>query len=512
MKEKIENYVPIVILFILVFSILFSASYTNLNGLGNITTIAIDKTSLNFEKEILTENNLHYLSYEDMKNTFGDNVEFDDANKRVIFTTSNGIGVYEKDSFISYENMEAKESNICNLIFRDGTYYFSINKICEELSYILKENTNTRELNIVANEMKAAVLNSKRAYAYQDLDNKKRRYLIDNSSEIQIVTNFDYYDKDSKWCMIVCNNEFVGYIPKINISFEEGIETQNSKEQDFKEFSYSNKIMDSAKGVLYNGIKLVDNSGNISVENISKNIDNSQDNYVILTNGYGVSNYDNSITSHILQNSIARLALVKNAIDKIVDTENTFCGIAIDFRDFSVNNKEYFTQFVKEATSYAHSKQKRVMVYIPLNANYIDIKNVLKYADYAIILQHGDKTINSKISGPDSPIRVIESKITEFKENEYAMNKIIFEIPTSCIIWIEKDQKVISAERVDYSYIKQILRNNNLKTVVDSKYNQNYVEYLKGELTYKIWLEDDYNIKNKIDLFKISECAGFLKY
>ena len=57
-------------------------------------------------------------------------------------------------------------------------------------------------------------------------------------------------------------------------------------------------------------------------------------------------------------------------------------------------------------------------------------------------------------------------------------------------------------------YIKQ----NNIQTSQDKNSSQNYISYTKGITTYKMWLEDEYSIEQKLNLVNKYGLAGVSVY
>ena len=58
----------------------------------------------------------------------------------------------------------------------------------------------------------------------------------------------------------------------------------------------------------------------------------------------------------------------------------------------------------------------------------------------------------------------------------------------------------------------QYIRANNLKTRLDSTARQNYINYTKGITTYKMWLEDEYSVTEKVKLVNKYNLAGISIY
>jgi spore germination protein YaaH len=52
------------------------------------------------------------------------------------------------------------------------------------------------------------------------------------------------------------------------------------------------------------------------------------------------------------------------------------------------------------------------------------------------------------------------------------------------------------------------INTNKLKVTYDEKAGQNYVEYTKGDLTYKMWIEDSVSMKNRVNIINTFGLGG----
>ena len=98
------------------------------------------------------------------------------------------------------------------------------------------------------------------------------------------------------------------------------------------------------------------------------------------------------------------------------------------------------------------------------------------------------------------------------KINKENLDKVIIEIPLYSLLWIEKEQKVIDMQIIYMKALKSYISQNNLTSVLNEQTGQNYVEFVKGSIKYRMWLEDEYSINKKIDLATKYNIAGVSLY
>lgn len=508
---------------VLCICILFlNISYSSLNSY-DCFQLYIDGKEVALQNELIYVDNNLYVSYEDVSQILKGDIFKESALKKVIVTANDMIKTYTLNSDVSYTNFEEDEKdNTLKYITCEGREYILLSELCSIYSCVKAEDKVLNAVNVFKEEFEEATLKYTRTYGYVDKDNKKNKVVLGDDAKVLIAKNEEYYDVNSRYVLCIAGQDTkkVVYIPKenlnINLSYAEEEKTENS----FKTFvqNEDNLEIEKSKNIdtyyIYSVFKLVSSTGSVECVYDTNKLDEMS--YAMITNGFKVANYDNNITTYVLQNMASRQTVITSIAKDVQAT--AVKGVVVNFRDFKVTSKEYFTQFVKELSMYMHSIDKEVVVYVPLNAAYIASIDILPYVDNCIFIEYGVKSENSKTSGSDSSPKFIEESITKLKEelnlkgwSKY-LSKVIIEIPMYSVLWTEKDQKVVAMQYMYSSALESYISKNNLTPVLDEASGQMYVEQIKGSLTYKMWLEDEFAINKKSNIAKESMLGGVSLY
>lgn len=518
-KNYIKRFVYYVMLLIITCILFTIVSYEKLNKESELNSFNVNNNCISLK------NNLHidekiYMSFEDTQSFLGNDVYVDRISRKIIVTSKDSISKYELNTAKKQINFEVQDTGKAIYIKQDGKDYLLLEEIANMYNYQLIFNTKLNTLDLVRKDKVQATINCNRVYGYLDKYNKNTRIILEDRN-IEITKNEEFVDKNCIYYTAIIQQdgiEQVIYVLKKDITITDSVDNQTDV-LDSKFYTLffnedTQNIDNVTNAVILEGLRLTSKSGsvenNINVEKVKEAIENNKEVYISISNGYTSTNYDNNITTQMLQSDIARENTIL-AIKDAIGNENIH-GIVINFRQLNSGCKEDFTQFIKEISAYLHSLNKKVLVYVPLNATFINLTDITPYLDYAILIQYGTKELTSKTSGTHSGINWIESNLDELKQNHIDMSKIIIEIPLYSIIWSEKNNKVVNAERINMRALEDYLEKNELIYSLDETSKQNYIEYVKGSLKYKIWLEDNYSVKQKIDLAKKFQLAGVSLY
>lgn len=503
-KDYIKRYMYYAVMLVITIVLFISVSYENLNNI-NLNIFKVNGKEIELKNELYINEKI-YMSYEDIQSFLGDDVYIDKISRKIIVTSKISVRKYELNSKEKQVNFEYIDTQLPIYIKYNGKDYLLLEEIADMYNYdVILNDINGLEL--VLKDKITATLKSNREYGYLQKDKKNTRVVLDNSN-VEVINN-----EQSKYYTIVEDINGVTsviYVLKNDVNIQENIEkNEETLTTDFLTIFYNGNIEQTdnfTNAVILDGLKIRGKDG--SIENNIQNVTDYKNKqiYISVTNGYASNNYDNSITTQMLQSDIAR----EKVITEISSTINNLkiSGVVIDFRQLNSSCKQDFTQLVKELSAYLHNTDKKVLVYVPLNATYIDIYDITKYSDFVILIQYGAKEVNSKVSGTHSGINWIESNLQQLKQNDINMSKVIMEIPLYSIIWTEKNNKVIDAEKISMKALEEYIEKNKLSSNLDEVSRQNYIEFVKGTLKYKIWLEDTYSVKQKIKLAKNFGLAG----
>lgn len=517
MLEKLKGYTSYFVLLVIICILFDCISYSSLNKYKT-TQFVINGESVDLQNDLQYVGERVYVSYDDVKGKIARDIFKESALKKIIITVNNSIKTYTLNSNEWYINYEKHEDEaIKKYISFENKEYILLDELCEMYGFTKVEDKELNVVNIIKDDFETATLKYEREYGILSKDCKKDKILVGKEAKLSIVKDTSYYDKSIDYVAVVVeikNKQNLVYIQKNNLIYDYVNKDITQEEYDFKTFVQNEDNLNitananSKNYYIYSVFKLVANTGELDTTyDINKLGENS---YAMVTNGYKASSYDSGIVSYALQNMNSRQKMIQSIAEKVKGTK--IKGIAVSFRDFKVTSKEYFTQFVKELSMYMHSLDKEVIVYVPLNASYIDMESVLQCVDKCILIQYGTKSESSKTSGADSSPVFVESNVKELISKNVNAQKIVIEIPMYSLLWTEKEQKVVGVQYMYSSALQSYIAKNNLTAVLNEQSGQMYVEHTKGSLTYKMWLEDEYSINKKVNIAKENNLAGICLY
>ena len=102
----------------------------------------------------------------------------------------------------------------------------------------------------------------------------------------------------------------------------------------------------------------------------------------------------------------------------------------------------------------------------------------------------------------------VENNIKKFiGQEDIKSDKIILGIPLYTRLWKETRSGDITSSVVNMNSIENVLPDD-VEKKWDEDLKQYYVEYKEGNITYKMWIEDEESIKQKVSLVNKYNLAG----
>lgn len=213
----------------------------------------------------------------------------------------------------------------------------------------------------------------------------------------------------------------------------------------------------------------------------------------------------------MIQNLSSRSKNIRAVSEYVVN--NNISGVVLDFRNLKVKDKAYFEEYIKELAAHLHYKDKKLVVYVKQDADYISIKNIIEYVDEVIYITYMSISSAPRLAYSISNINDIEYALQNLKNSisDY-MYKIVLEIPMYSILWLEKNSVVINYEIYGQEALQSFLRENNVACSVDYVTGLKYGQLNKGSIKYRVWIEDELSIKQKVELANKYSIGGISLY
>lgn len=511
---NLKRFLPYIILCLIIIFLLGNSSYDVQNLIPKDATFVYNNEELKLKNKIINQDNKNYISYDDIKSFFGNDVYFDKISRKIIFTT--------KDTLYKIPTINIKPEEI---LLENDTYYINVEVIAEIYN---KELLLIDRANKIILKDKFYVEGTINTHAVSVYYKKDKGYIYDIHFPKDQVINVLALEKNkftTDWVIIKFEykgTEALGYVLKKYVNFDENIfelyenSTNVTVDSDMKMIVSENNILeidDNINTASIDIFELSNSQGNIAVnerKDTIANLKNKNKNiYGSISNGYEAINFDNNVLSMLLLSDENREKLIDNIINGVL--ENGLTGIILDFKSLKSTDKELYTQFIKELMASVYQHEIKVGIKTTFNDN-VDISEISKYVSYIIINTHTLRDLNSVTSGPVTTIDFIEQNLKSLDKLKTNMDKIVLELPLYSIIWKEQQDQIIDNQILSINETLDYITKNVLTKAIDKEFNQNYAEQIIDEFKYKIWIEDNYSIKQKIDLVEKYDLLGYSLY
>lgn len=198
--------------------------------------------------------------------------------------------------------------------------------------------------------------------------------------------------------------------------------------------------------------------------------------------------------------------LIANAIKYNLD------GLNIDFEKISKDAGVHFIQFIRELSVKCRSNGIILSVdnYAPGYTAYYDREEQGKVVDYVITMAYDEHTAGSEESGSVASIGFVEKAIKDMLEVVPAEKNIIA-VPFYTRIWKEevKDGKTtLTSFAYGMGQALSWLADRGVEPVWSKQDGQYYAELEEDGAVYKVWLEEDESIEEKMKLIDEAQVAG----
>ena len=501
----------------------------------DVTKLIINYTDVtNFLKAdvYIDENDNIYLSKEDIENFYDEYIYFDERYNQIITTSNDKIMTIKLNS--NKKEINGIESNLKNKIIKKDDKYFLPFSDLEEI-YNVKVNyikeSKTIVIDSLDRKLTIAVSKRKNNVKSRDFIFSKTVDKIQEGEKLTIVPLNDDQKQNinEDWIKVRTEKGKLGYVKKSSINSESVVreEVVNKKQIEGKvslvwEYFSEYSTAPNRSGTKIEGINVVSPAffylEKLGKGNLIENVESSGKNYISWahSNGYKVwpiisNNSMQETTSEIMNDYELRKKLINNIVECI--EKYNLDGINIDFENMKEEDKEMFSRFIIELTPRVKSLGKVISVDVtaPDGAPEWSLcfgRNTLgKVSDYIIFMAYDQYGESSTKAGTTAGFNWVSLNINKFLgQEEVSKDKLILAIPFYTRLWKEKDEKITSSV-VLMKNIDSVIPNEANKEW-DEGLKQYYVEFEKNGTIYKMWIEDENSIKEKLSLIKEKDLQG----
>jgi len=484
------------------------------------------------KQKVLIEDDIIYLSKQDISNFFDKYIYQDEKTEKIVTTYDKKIAEIGFDE--NEININGSDKQIsAHAIEKDGQIYLPISEMTDvyniEISDIKESNIVT--MDSLEREQKRAIINSNCAVKASSNFIAKTVDRVKKGDAVIVVSSDKGYTKirtaNGKLGIIKTNKIENEFLIRENMDEEKQISGKVNLTWDY----YSEYVnAPNREGTTIDGINVVspaffylDTNGDLK-----ENIGDSGKAYIkwaknnrckiwpMVSNGVA-ANKSLNITSNIMNDYEKRKKLIESIVNKCVEYE--LDGINIDFENMKSEDKDMYSRFIIEL----EPRLKEIGMVLSVDVTAPDggdtwsmcfdrhvIGNV---ADYTIFMAYDQNGSSSTKPGTTAGYNWVKLNLVKFLQTEEINpNKLILAVPLYTRIWTtNSDGKVISNNSLSIKNTEAAIPDGITKQWND-ELKQNYVTFSSGNNTKQIWIEDIDSLKAKISLMKENNLAGIASW
>lgn len=478
------------------------------------------------------DNGVVYLGKEDIANFYDEFIYYDEQYNQIITTSDDKIMVINLAS--NEKEVNGNTSKLSNEVIIKNDKYFIPFSDLEDI-YNVKvnytEETNTIVIDSLDRKLTVAESKKKNNVKYKYSNFSKTVEQVQKGEKLTIVPLSDEQKKviPENWVKVRTEKGNLGYVKKDSIINEVVVREEQEKTKQLNEkvslvWEYFSEYATAPNrtGTKIEGINVVSPSffylEKLGKGNVLENVDVSGENYISWahSNGYKVwpivsNNSMQETTSEIMNDYKLRNKLINQILD-YVDKYN-LDGVNIDFEYMKEDDKKMFSRFIIELTPRMKALGKVVSVDVtapdgsPDWSLCFDRNTLGKVGDYVMFMAYDQNGASSPEEGTTAGYNWVLANVNKFLgQEDVPKEKLVLGIPFYTRLWKEQDGKITSTV-VSMKKIDSIVPDNAIKEW-DDNLKQYYVQFDQDGATYKMWVEDEASIKEKLSIINTKELQG----
>lgn len=481
----------------------------------------------NLKNDIIIKDNEYYLSAGDVKNFF-DEFLYEDKNY-IILTSNTKTAKYVKNS--NKIDINTSEVDVTNpSIDVNNTTFLPMSELASiyNLEYKYDQNTNKLMVDSLSKKFVEAKSKSNQSIRYKADFFSKSIARIKKGETVSIVQDFNS-NEDTElngWVRVRTSSGIIGYVKKSSIKDRIVVRDNLTREKINGKVSimwdyYSPYDPCPARTDKIQGVNAVSPSFFELMSNgdIKTNIGDSGKKYVTWAknNGYKVwptlSNTflnNKDAVSKMMSTFETREYLIENIVNSLIDADVD--GINIDLENMYKEDKDKYSRFIIELAPRIRDLGMTLCVDVtePDGSDTwslcYDRHTLAETADYLVFIGYDQHNNSSKEAGTVAGYDWEEKNIKKFlgPQEGISSDKLILAMPFYTRLWKESNGKIKSK----VVNMKDVEIPSNVKVTWDDTTKQNYYEYEENGTTYKMWIEDETSISNKLNLVNQYNLAG----
>lgn len=510
-----------------------------MRALDNYYDVAPDEAVVLLENEIYAERALLrdggiYLTLDTVDSLFNSGFYLDEAEQLLSYTLPEELIRVEAGKTYYYSNKEQKELSHPAFLNLEGVYYLSLDfaAMVSDFTYAFYENPN-----------RVVIHHQWIEFLYYNTVEEVTPIRFEPDIKSDILRNVPAGEKlyyiggtgtgGRSFLKVMTQDGIYGYVQKqflgesyydvmqsvytepeyTHITMEEKVMlgwqqvTVAKANENLEQLAETAKEMNVISPTWY---RLIDTEGNISSL--------ADESYVQRAHDLGlqvwalIDNFAQDVSTYdLLVSSAARAALIDNMMAEA--SKYGFDGWNIDFETLASKTGPHYIQFIKELS--VRCRQEGIVLsvdnYVPASYNeFYDLEAQGKVVDYVIIMAYDEHYSGSETAGSVASMGFLKNAVKGTLK-KMPKERIVMAIPFYTRLWAEQEADGVvklSSEALTMNGAKDVLSRNKVTAQYDEASGQNYAEYKKNGVTYKIWMEDMDSLHERLKVIAGADVAG----
>ena len=531
-ENKIVKKILITVVFLLfsMFALKTAPSYIK-NEITNKTNLVINYTNVTSKMKhdlFIDKNGVIYIAKEDIKNYYDKYIYYDEKYNQIITTSDRKVAIMKINNTEISVNGNTKTLK-APVVEKENTYYLPISELEEiyhiDVKYI--EKANIVIIDSLDREEKVGNVNKYISIKYQPTYLSKTIDKLNNNTSLVIIPN----EKElNGWIKVRTQDGKIGYIEEKNVK-DIKISRKGSKPKKqvsgkislvweyFSEYATAPDVT----GVKYKGVNVVSPAffylkdgelkENVGLKGQAYINWAKQNNYKVwpMVANNSNSNDKKLVFSNMISDSKTREEFINSILEYVIKYD--LDGINLDCENIYQDDKNMYSRLVIELAPRLKELGKVLSVDVTAPDGSPDWslcydRNIIgDVADYIVFMAYDQNGTSSKKAGTVAGFNWVENNVNKFlKQEAVDSQKIILGIPFYMRLWKESSTGLTSGV-VSMRNINKVIPEGTTK-VWDEECKQYYIEYNKNGVNYKMWIEDEKSINEKLKLIDQYNLAG----
>ncbi|MDO4283308.1 MAG: glycosyl hydrolase family 18 protein [Clostridia bacterium] len=471
-----------------------------------------------------------YISVDTISKVIDSNIFYDKVATKVIITTKDDVVKFKIDENLMSKNMEYISINTSAKLV-NGQPFVDVELLKDIYNIKIEYNEETNTISIDKKSSTDVPIAYDKVNVYADISTKSE--VLQTINRNNTVTLYNESLNHNRWYKVKTDSGVIGYIAKLNID-ESYVKAQEEKQENEKNEEENVLVENQEKLIMFwqygsdlttlgeekiDGVNVVsptwyelknptgEITSKFSQEYYNRAKEYGYEIWPIITNGIDSSSYSPDDTSQMLNSERNRENFIKNLVS--IAKDNKIDGINIDFEAMKDDDRDLFTQFIRELAPILRKNHIKLSVDMYF-VKYIDRTRVGEAADYVVLMGYDQRGAWSSEAGSIAEASWVEKNINSLiNDSKISSSKIILGVPFYTRLWTEKSgDDNIGTKIYTMKDCQNFIERNEITTIWDEDAGQNYAEYVLNDTTYKLWIEDADSIKRRTEIVNKYNLVG----